>query len=463
MSCGVPLEWRYLFAPGSAFARAAATEYVPTAMMFASLYGLLGVRARDLCAKLPSQRPLARAPLRPLTALCLLSAACSGNGTGDPPAGSGKQFNVILPTLATETEIWLFVVDDAPDAAGVALRERFLSAFVAKQTDLSQSWCARDPEAWRPLDRRAVIALPSASGTARFHGPDTVPELALQTRQPTSAALQTWSQTIAATVEAHIAGEGAQNAVLSTLTDGIALLSGERSPSSTAEADLVASASITEPLVALVLVVVTGHEDQSEAEPVDYALSNLAGDAVVAVEQLVLPAADPTVPCDGVRATTARYDAWLAASNLSSPGTWSVGDDCPLVVAGDAVECFPSARCIDGTPLSLADGRAACRLYAQTSQASCPAELGWFEPESPVASDWSGTDAGRICEVRQLEAMALEACQTLECSGCTAGFCFTEVSEFAVSCTDPADSLLRLVGGAGRDADGPMRLVCDAE
>lgn len=157
--------------------------------------------------------------------------------------------------------------------------------------------------------------------------------------------------------------------------------------------------------------------------------------------------ADETVSRSG-----GQFEEYFA--NTSAPDA-----GCPAYA--DSPECNPSCM---RRPAPLETGQAACRLFVTLPEpAPCPSEFGWVDAEARWSREPDAT--GRVCELSQLDGAALEACRTdLECTGCGAGFCVTEVEALQGSC-DALGKVAypRLVGGAGVAVQGQFRLICATE
>ena len=117
-------------------------------------------------------------------------------------------------------------------------------------------------------------------------------------------------------------------------------------------------------------------------------------------------------------------------------------------------------------PVPVEDGSAVCRLLVElTDDAPCPEDAGWLDPLSgstrkPRVVERDGVEH-RICEIRQLEAAALEGCRTTaDCSGCEAGWCVTERAELLATCEGRHPFPVRFAMGSGDAASADATLTC---
>jgi hypothetical protein len=356
-------------------------------------------------------------------------------------------------------EHWVFIVDDRLDEPAAELRDQFFQEFVETEGDSSRYCAPRDPAAWFPVHRDAVVAYPSAPDGERFVGHSAFEALSLRSNRMTDGNLGDWARAVASTVESPPSGEQGEFAFLSTLATAVDVLRGLEPPATPDEESFAASASESDAVVVLVLV--TAHEDSSEGPAEDYALLLSEPFEGVFASDIVLPAAVET-PCDEVRSTTPRLATWTAVSKPFSYETWSPGDDCEL--RGPGLQCG-IGRCLDFSPRFASDGQARCKLYVESADDSpCPENIGWLpvDPADPDAQPQFDSD-NRVCEVRQLGSAALASCRSeLECNECEPGFCFTEVESLQGDCQQNGQvPLPRLVHGADRGATGRFRLICE--
>jgi hypothetical protein len=161
------------------------------------------------------------------------------------------------------------------------------------------------------------------------------------------------------------------------------------------------------------------------------------------------------------------------AASLVAGGCSSSEADLP---AGSGVQFTvdwkfggPPPACLSHPPVRSSSGSASCRILAQEQLYTCPTDIGWLDPldsdgvRRPRTISVNGTSL-QVCEIVQLEGAALEACRNdLTCTGCTPGWCWTEVSELASGACAPGTvyPAFRFVGGS--DQPGvTVTIVCDA-
>jgi hypothetical protein len=206
----------------------------------------------------------------------------------------------------------------------------------------------------------------------------------------------------------------------------------------------------------LVVAVVSASEDASPESPEAYAV--VSGEPVgrfakYFVDAAVAPAVESD-DCGVACPATPRFQAWADASDGVPLETWAPGDKGPLSGGLSAPLCTP--HCVDAPPEPPAN----CRLFVFPRDAGvCPAELGWFRPEPPLAGDESS------CEVRALDGGALESCRTdLSCADCEPGYCFTDVPDLASACTAKGKlTFPRVIAGTGPNEPERFRLVCQVD
>lgn len=389
------------------------------------------------------------ARLTPLAILLLASACGETSGARDQHT---VQFED-RAQLPTTSETWLFVIDGRDAAEASDLRARFSKEFEEKNSRICDQL---DPVGLSPVHRVGVVAFPSPGGT-RLVGPGDGPDLLYATNTLTEDGLVRWGASVSNAITSTET-PAAANAILATLADSLALLSGTRAPASSAEEVL---AQLARPTEFLHVTLVSSTDDESEAEPGTFAitaLEPLGTFGMVVVVDAVVPT-EMEGPCIATCKPTPRFAAWEAASVDVELTIWQPDDMGSLV---NRPSCGSGGRRCVEVPKVLPGGQAACRLFVE-SPAPCIEDFGWSE----TALDDGSTDTA--CEVRQLSGQALVSCQAdLSCASCEPGFCFTQVPEVARPCPDYGLAAFPrvVVSDLGRlpgDVFTKVHLVCDAE
>ena len=392
---------------------------------------------------------------------CLGSVACGSSSSeyGDAPGSSGSQIRWQFGAGAPSPETFLVLVDDTEAAVG--LRDALATAFEGLDAVLAvhRASCTPpvDPAAWHPIDRSVVFVHPSTPGALGYSSPAQDPALRLQAQQTFGPERAHWMEAVRAGINAQPAAPGAPFQALAALTNAESLLLGSRAPESTEEQALLDA--LPSPLTfGKVLALAT--EDESAGEASQYPRephAELLGS--------VLPALEPHEASDcaerGVP-TTPRYQAFSESAQA-----WPCQN--PDFLGADLyAEC--STHCLTHA-IAIDSETAQCRAMANyPGSEPCPAELGWLDPldghgQRTARVDGSGANATRVCEIRQLEGAALDACVTrLDCSGCEPGWCATEVPELVpqfVCTTGTHYPPFRFVLGAGQAQSAQVTVVCN--
>lgn len=386
-------------------------------------------------------------------------AACGSGSSeyGDAPLASGGQLRWEFVTQVPAAGTLLVLVDDTP--AGAGLRDALAKALNTRDSELlshrASCGAAVDPAAVQPIDRSIVFVHPSTPDATGYSSPAQDPSLGLD---PQSDADHTrWMVAVRDGINAHPAAPGAAFQALAALAGAESLLDGSRAPSSTAERAILDA--LPSPL-RFAKVIALATEDASPGEASEYP-RNVRSELLGAV----LPAAEPRAASDcSVRGvpTSPRYQAFS-----DSAQAWPCENPDFL---GTEVWSDCSARCLP-QPIAIDAGIAQCRAMASyPGSEPCPSELGWLDPldaheQRTPRVDGSGSNAKRVCEIRQLEGPALAACKSrLDCTDCQPGWCATEIPELIPLGRCLPGSVyppFRFVLGAGQARDAQVTVVCN--
>jgi len=378
---------------------------------------------------------------------------------GDAPSGSGAQLRWEFGAGAPSPETFLVLVDDTQ--AGAGLRDALATAFddLDAQRAIRRAGCAApvDPAAWHPIDRSVVLLHPSTPGALGYSSPAQDPALRLQAQQTFGPERARWMAAVRAGINAQPAAPAAPFQALAALSNADSLLLGLRAPQN-AEEEAVLDA-LPSPL-SFAQVIALATEDASPGEAEQYP-RELRSELL----SVVLPAREARERSDcserGVP-TTPRYQAFSESAQA-----WPCQN--PQLLPADLwSEC--STSCLL-QPIAIDAGIAQCRAIAKyPGREPCPAELGWLDPidgsgQRSPRLDGGEADATRVCEIRQLEGAALDACVTrLDCAGCEPGWCATEVPELvprSVCTTGSHYPPFRFVLGAGQARRAEVTVVCN--
>jgi hypothetical protein len=260
------------------------------------------------------------------------------------------------------------------------------------------------------------------------------------------------------TLSSRNALEGELHRPLRAATRTLALLGKQRPAATDSEQQLVDSL----PEAPFVNLVIAGTRDDEDTAPIETYVLDEQPFGYVA--KWVIGPFDPELePCPSPSVAATRLGAWgkLVNAQLES-------ERCPLHPAdswdfGQGVaDCIP--WCISALPLVLPSGTASCRItLAQPDLEKCDPRRGWRDPAGGPLFEAGFEHELRICELGQLEGDALEACRhDLQCTGCPAGFCVTEVPELVEeSCQyGGLPEPFRFIGAAMASSER-IRIVCD--
>ena len=393
---------------------------------------------------------------------CSLGSVACGSGSseyGDAPSASGGQVRWDLRAGPPAPETLLVLLDDTK--AATDLRDALASAFDDLDDDLARqrASCSApiDPAAWHPIDRSVVFARPSRPGPSGYWSAAQDPALRLRAQQAFGPERTRWMEAVRAGITAQPAPASAPFQALAALANAESLLDGSRPPETPAESDLLNA--LPSPLT-FGTVIALATEDASSGESSQYPYE-FQSDLL----SVVLPAEQPREisDCsDRSPPTTARYQAFSdraqawPCKNPDFFGT-SSSSDC-------------NQRCLR-QPVAIDSGIAQCRATARyPGSEPCPTELGWLDPldgrgQRTARVEGSGTNATRVCEIRQLEGPALTSCVTrLDCTNCEPGWCATQVPELVPQSACAAGSYyppFRFVLGAGQARSAEVSVVCN--
>jgi hypothetical protein len=390
-------------------------------------------------------------------AAALVAAGC-GASESPPPVPADDTHTVTLRAGPAWPEVYVVVADDRPDAT--KLRDTLVRSFV----DLDRpTGLAFDPAAFHPVDRRVIVAHPSAP-VASVTSEVELPALHWHANQKTDLERAAWLDAMARALEPE-QPEAGPFAALAAYASATSLALGARAPETHDETAIVAAlpAEGTTYVIAAL-----AHEDESAGDSASYAVP-LGNSAYPGFAILPRRAGSPTsAACyDFGGATSDRYQAWVSAQHFYDVGHWPCSDESFLrpLIADFTEDCFPWSPRID------ADGVAACTATAHVRvDATCDPAYGWLDPlgaggeraprvEHDAANDYDY----RVCEVRQLTGSALASCvHSLDCPDCEPGWCATEVPELLEDCSTTHPDQFRFVQGSDSVAQGRLIIRCEA-
>jgi len=395
-------------------------------------------------------------------AAVLLVAAGCGASESPPPVPADDSHTVTRAVGPAWPEVYVVVADDRSDAS--KLRDVLVHSFV----DLDQpSGFSFDPAAFHPVDRRVIVAHPSAPTAASVTSEVEIPELHWRSNQKTATEQGAWLGAIARATAPEQPAAG-PFAALSAYARAASLALGARSPETEDEAALAAALPAERTTY---VIAALGHEDESEGDATTYAvplgMNAYPGFAILPKRDDV-PASADCYPFGG--ATSDRYQAWVSAQHFydGEVGYWPCADESflrPLTDEGIVEDCYTWSPRID------ADGAAACTVTAHARvDATCDPAYGWLDPIGPggeraprVEHDAKNDYDYRVCEVRQLTGSALASCiNSLDCPDCEPGWCATEVPELLTDCSTTHPDQFRFVQGSDSGAQGRVVIRCEA-
>jgi hypothetical protein len=385
-------------------------------------------------------------PLLLATALSVLGACGSSTVPRDLPSETLTHF--VLAERSAPSVIVL-VVDDAPTADAAALRATVTAGL---RTDLRRAegpGC--DPAAWIPSDVRVFVVLPSAAGN-RILGPSDAPALSLHTERRSLADADALVDAIQVVLDGSVAGTTAAFRPIDAVNDVLALVRGDRAPTTVTEQQLVALSPFPD---SLHLVVAATRDDQGSS-PID--TPRLPADHVA-----IFPDVAPLLTS---RLGTAPVHWPADGAGLAGNGLFGT--------ANDVGTCSRDTHLCASRPIrQRLDGAAECLVIAHQRDATapCDGQRGWIDPADddgvrrPRVTSNGGRDE-RACEVSQLAGAAGVACrETTACEGCGSGYCLTVAPDVAKTCAPLVEIPvgLRFVGKSFHGADAWFEIACALE
>ena len=398
---------------------------------------------------------------------------------------SWSQWDMRVVVSGPRPLVIALVVDDRATAEAAELRA---GVDVALRTTLSRFSSPSgliDPAAWRPVDVTVALGLPSGSDTDWLIGPEQVPALAYQTREPSPASTTALADTVRDQIGAHLAAPSDLYRPIEVTSRLARLLAREVVPVDDREAALIAA---TERDLGgdVAMALATTSDDESSGEVTAYPIPvpDILGESDYFVAlTAVIPSAEPA-PCpflDPSGEPPSRLRSWIEAqSGLVDPQGWPCAAEslAELGLPPLGVSCGAGRSWCTSHPIAMDGPRAQCLVLVERPGADepCDPERGWVDPvdEDGVRRPRTGENAWtdfRVCEVRQLEGTALEACRTTAaCEGCPGGWCRAEwlsgedlggSADICIPGRHP--SQLRFVGGAMAGARATFRLLCNLE
>lgn len=362
-----------------------------------------------------------------------LGGACSSDL--DPVDSKTTSQETVDGTLVVESPILLLLaVDDAdtPDAA--ALRGRVADSVRGSMEYERQErfgGCGSpDPAMAHPGDFRIVLVRPSAPDDEALLSPIAEPGLAWITKTSSQAEIDAVTAAATQALEKRKAAGGEAFRPLHALKRATDLVIGARAPATKEETDFIAS--LPKDGGGLVVhVLVAGTRDDESAETVDSLGLGVPPDNILFVRSAVSPGqAQPSQLCFPDAPLNTRIESWSKVEEADLR-TWPC-DDADMwegMLRNGSADCGPGCH---AHPLTIGtDGTVSCKLYVdQSDLASCDEARGVRDPDGKeTLVDRYGTQVRR-CEVIQLSGAELDACRTtLECSGCSPGYCATDVKE----------------------------------
>lgn len=392
--------------------------------------------------------------------VCAL-AACGTDPVALSPETSSQETLDARLSQRAHTVIVL-VVDDAATAEAGQLRDRVVESVRAGLlSEIEERWhnCGNpDPAAWHPGDVRLVVARPSAADGEALLTPIEMPSLAWITKRSTADEVDAVVAGAAQALALRLADAGEPYRPLRAAKRAVDLVTGARAPATDAEAAFAASLPLN---AATRLVVASTRDDEDSTSLDELWLDSTESATSIAV---VLPADSSGAFCAVSGPGDTRLQAWgkqveaaLTAWPCSDEDQWD------SILRSCCVDCGPTCH---AQPLAVSsDGLVECRVHVdQTDLERCDPERGFSDPDGqPTFVDREGAQLRR-CEVAQLTGAALEACRfTLDCVGCSSGFCATEVQELSQpdACQSQGYSWpLRIVGGALDVDSGWIHVIC---
>jgi hypothetical protein len=357
-------------------------------------------------------------------------------------------------------QVFVVVADDRADAT--KLRSVLVRSLA--ELDMPYSGLPFDPAVFHPIDRRVLVAHPSASGAASLTTEIQMPDLHWRSDHNAETERAAWLEAVGRAFEAGQTAAG-PFAALAAFKNAASLALGARAPATDDEAAFVSALPAGR---STYVVAALAHEDESDGDAASYAV--LLGDGAypgfaVLPRRDGSPASADCYPFDG--ATSDRYQQWASAQRLYDVGYWPCSDESflPPFSAG-AVE-----DCLSWSPRVDEDGVAACTATAHVKvDSTCDPAYGWLDPQGPSGKraprfehDAQYDYDYRVCEIPQLTGSALASCiHSLECPDCEPGWCATEVPELLSDCSSTHPYPFRFVQGSNTAAQGAVIIRCEA-
>lgn len=400
--------------------------------------------------------------LRPLLTFGMTCLALTSCERADVPAGppsstrTTETFGVSSPSAA----VFVVVVDDADTPEAAMLRNRAAASLLSSlEIYASEAWgsCgSMDPAVWHPADLRVVIVRPSAPDELALRTWADDLELALQTNMLVAPSTVPLAEASIDALADRLASPGEAYRPLRATKRALELVTGARPAESDEETALVASLG-AEPR-AVNLLIASTRDDESGASVSDWLPIDAALDR--ADMSVVIPSENGNDLCTIMQPESSRLSQW--ATETHSP---LIGWPCDVENAWSSllepryVDCL--GNCLDPLANVAEDGSVSCIVTVdQEDLTQCDLELGRRDPDGQVAMVEGNGQTRRRCEVVQLEGEDLELCRTsLECPGCSSGFCATEVPALTEGCST-SSTPLRFIGGTGIAGAQWLTITC---
>lgn len=383
----------------------------------------------------------------------------------DVPVSSTSQETLDGKLGQSSPVVIVLVADDAATAEAAALRADMVKTVRAGLlSEIEQSWgsCGSpDPAMWHPEDVRVVVVRPSAPDAEALVTPIEMPSLAWISNTSTEAEAEAVTAASGEAMEQRLAIPGEPFRPLRAAKRTVELLTGTRAPATDSEAALLASL----PEYWATWLVIAATRDDEDQSPVEALALDSASTELVDRTWVIGPFSADAGACGSVSGPgDTRLQVW-GYNSIANLGAWP----CDDVTYLDSVLTFCCADCgqqCHSRPLVISpEGIAECRVYVdQVDLTHCDPALGLQDPDGkPAFVERQGQELRR-CEVIPLRDAALEACRSsLDCKGCTSGWCATEVPELSYEgACGPNQHVwpLRFVGGPLSALGSYLHAVC---
>jgi hypothetical protein len=403
-----------------------------------------------------------------LSLASLILLACTRSAVGVTP--SDPDDIKIEQRISTEpATVLLVVADDANTPEAASLRTRVADAVRAGMASIRRERFAScgnpDPAAAHVGDVRVILARPSAPEGAVFLSSVDDPKLAWITQTSSEEELHVVAAATSADLETRLADPLDPYRPLHVVARGIDLLTGRAPPAGSDEKKLVASL----PANRVVNVLLASTRDDSDPTSVDDLLPHDAvtgTTAVLARLGVVSPQPSNGSSCNANVSQATRITSWTTRVQGALPTSYAW--PCDEAQAWERMLDIGEADCngvlCADRSIATTDGVAECTVYIdQPDLTGCDAARGWRDPEDGATLvDRAGAKLRR-CEIIELTGAALESCRTsLDCSGCSSGFCVTEVPALLQGrCDSPQQPWpLRFPGSALEANGGALEITC---